>query len=723
MKEHRRARTEILTILALATALLLLNTSASAFNAALSDQGTDVTDKATGEPIELGNITISIWDALTGGNQIYTHTFTNAIRNGTWSVMLGEQTPLNLYYGNKYYKDYSINGEDIDFRNATGATVERQFFYSPIGTIGGEDINESTLDCIAITGSASLCDGIDNDSPFDPTDYARKNESETWGANNITASYFLGNVLWANVIGEPTFLTTYTETDPIFTAHDASAVTSAKITNWDTAYSWGNHSAEGYLTSYTETDPIFGAHDASAVTSAKITNWDNASSWGDHANQGYLTSASSYYNETEIDNKLTNASEWNTAYAYGNHSAAGYLTSESDPIFDASPAKSITSTNTNNWSWASNYVVSHKDMWSTAYSWGNHASASYLTSYTETDPVYSGDPASGITNTNINNWNTAYAYGNHSAAGYLTTYTETDPIFNASPAKDITNPNITNWDTAYTWGNHASAGYSTTDSTGGWTNTSTKTSTTLDVNTSGTVYADAFSSNSPLKLQTGDTTRIYVNDTTGNVGIGTTTPTSTLTVDGDINATGHINTQGNLTGKFIYGYANMNDASDYSTTEKMFGQNAYENTYLNGLTWYNSGDNNWFVISTSGVYEVRLDASVSIDQASDGGLVVLTIWADSIRKNLIGIKVPISFSYDDTSTSASTTWVGQVNAGQKIYAKVKGFSGADCNSILNCGDCTGNGADFAYSGSYDCTPAAISTVINPGSSFTVRKIG
>ena len=29
--------------------------------------------------------------------------------------------------------------------------------------------------------------------------------------------------------------------------------------NWDTAFSWGDHSAASYLTSYTETDPIVGA--------------------------------------------------------------------------------------------------------------------------------------------------------------------------------------------------------------------------------------------------------------------------------------------------------------------------------------------------------------------------------------------------------------------------------------------------------------------------------
>lgn len=45
--------------------------------------------------------------------------------------------------------------------------------------------------------------------------------------------------------------------------------------------------------------------------------------------------------------------------------------------------------------------------------------------------------------------------------GYLTSFTESDPVFAGSPAYGITSTQITNWDTAYGWGNHASAGYLT----------------------------------------------------------------------------------------------------------------------------------------------------------------------------------------------------------------------------------------------------------------------
>ena len=41
------------------------------------------------------------------------------------------------------------------------------------------------------------------------------------------------------------------EADPIFSASAAGGITGTNITNWHTAYGWGNHSSQGYLTSET----------------------------------------------------------------------------------------------------------------------------------------------------------------------------------------------------------------------------------------------------------------------------------------------------------------------------------------------------------------------------------------------------------------------------------------------------------------------------------------
>ena len=76
------------------------------------------------------------------------------------------------------------------------------------------------------------------------------------------------------------------------------------------------------------------------------------------------------------------------------------------------------------------------------------------------EPLFTASVAYGITASDVNHWNTAYAWGNHAAAGYLTSYTETDPIYTSSSWYTTTN-NSSNWNTAYGWGNHALAGYLT----------------------------------------------------------------------------------------------------------------------------------------------------------------------------------------------------------------------------------------------------------------------
>lgn len=125
--------------------ILFGNCVFASLNVSLSNQGTDVTTKSTGELLGLGDLEITVWDSLTGGNLIYNETFVNSIVNGSWNVMMGENSsnPLSLDYGEVYYFDYRVEGDDMDFTNLTGHSVERQYFYSPLGEISSEDISEN----------------------------------------------------------------------------------------------------------------------------------------------------------------------------------------------------------------------------------------------------------------------------------------------------------------------------------------------------------------------------------------------------------------------------------------------------------------------------------------------------------------------------------------------------------------------------------------------------
>ncbi len=106
------------------------------------------------------------------------------------------------------------------------------------------------------------------------------------GRTNATPNLNDGNIF----IGDSNNLAT--------TASFATQVASADITESQIT------DLQSYLT--TETDPVFSAHAASGVTSTKIDQWDTAYSWGNHADAGYLTSETSH-TDVVVDGDFTSA--------------------------------------------------------------------------------------------------------------------------------------------------------------------------------------------------------------------------------------------------------------------------------------------------------------------------------------------------------------------------------------------------------------------------------
>jgi hypothetical protein len=129
-------------------------------------------------------------------------------------------------------------------------------------------------------------------------------------------------------------------------------LTNALKTNWNTAYGWGNHASGGYLTSTGVLSSHTDVH-TTAATNGQVLKWDNENSrWepaADIDTDTIYTSFNSdfdtrlatksttnlsegtnlYYTDAKADARITNAgsANWNTAYGWGDHDGAGYLSS------------------------------------------------------------------------------------------------------------------------------------------------------------------------------------------------------------------------------------------------------------------------------------------------------------------------------------------------------------------------------------------------------------
>jgi hypothetical protein len=197
--------------------------------------------------------------------------------------------------------------------------------------------------------------------------------------------------------------------------------------NWNIAYGWGNHTGLYALLSHT--------HVIADVTdfTDNSTNWNTAYGWGDHS--GLYDDYSSWNLKTDNIQRTTVTSGGDLDIVGGTnitvlYSAGGVVTLSAaggavgGQVDSVVGGTDITVDATD----PVNPIVNFTGTYFTP--------TNLLTDYSFTD--------------NSTNWNTAYGWGDHGVVGYLTSYTETDPVFIASPAFDISSGDITNWDTAYT---------------------------------------------------------------------------------------------------------------------------------------------------------------------------------------------------------------------------------------------------------------------------------
>lgn len=164
-----------------------------------------------------------------------------------------------------------------------------------------------------------------NDFPADPDADRYLFWNDTTGALTWAEGSGSGVTTFVGLTDTPLAYTGYAGYFPKVnageTALEFAELTEADISDFGT-----------YLTS--ETDPVFTASDVYSITTADISNWNSAHGWGDWSGEGFITGVAwgditgTLSNQTDLNtalgNKLANVSEDTTPEAGGNFVMGDY---------------------------------------------------------------------------------------------------------------------------------------------------------------------------------------------------------------------------------------------------------------------------------------------------------------------------------------------------------------------------------------------------------------
>jgi len=144
----------------------------------------------------------------------------------TYNISSGDISNWNASYG---WGDHSTSGyATTGYVNSVSGYLQDQIDSLPSDTntfVTGVSYSSSTHELVLIRNSGSVT-GILNDIVH--------------SGDNISL-----------LVNDSGYINS--ETDPVFTGSAAYNITIGNISNWNEAYSWGDHSLSGYITGYTET--------------------------------------------------------------------------------------------------------------------------------------------------------------------------------------------------------------------------------------------------------------------------------------------------------------------------------------------------------------------------------------------------------------------------------------------------------------------------------------
>jgi hypothetical protein len=465
---------------------------------------------------------------------------------------------------------------------------------------------------------------------------------------------------------------------------------------------------------YTNTTGVFSLTSGYVIpTTTEESNWNTAYGWGNHASAGYLLSSTAASTYQPLDGDLTAIAALAGTSGFLKKTAANtwsldtntYLTSytETDPIYTAS-------------SWYT--TINNSTNWNTAYGWGNHASAGYLTTSVAASTYQPLDAdltaIAGLVGTSGFLKKTAANTWSLDTNTYLTSYTETDPIYTASSWYTTTNNSI-NWNTAYGWGNHASAGYLTTSSA---STTYVPLTRTLTIN--GTAYD--LSANRSWTISGSDATKLPLSGgtLTGDLTISKVTPYLTLTntatgTSSLIYQNGNDLYVKNSTSGWLYlgnnrtainGELSVSSSSYFTGTINTYATQGIamwaDNCYLSG--WNGAGNTRYgYLQFTAGSLNLFSEAGAAFNLGANGTTRIYVTAAGNIGMGTTSPLSPLHITGDVRTTGLRLNTHTTNNQGHRIYSRTQDVSAYATNTSMRFTVASGYDVQFQYEVTFHAT--------------------
>jgi hypothetical protein len=268
--------------------------------------------------------------------------------------------------------------------------------------------------------------------------------------------------------------------------------------------------------------------------------------------------------------------------------------------------------------------------------------AGYLTSYTETDPIFLASAASGIAAGDITNWNTAYGWGDHSLAGYLTSYTDTNTYLQSlgfNTSNGVLTATLTDSSTV------------TVDLDGRYSTTDTTYSAGTGLSLTGTTFANTAPDQTVVLTGSGATS---ISGTYPNFTISSTDTNTTYTAGSGLTLAGT-----------TFSHTDTSSASDLTASAR---------TYVTGLTFDTFGHVTGYSTGTETVVDTDTNTTYSIgSETATGGVNLRLTGSDATTDD---VKFANGSNITITRTDANTITIAATDTNTDTLQSIANNTGA-----------------------------------------------